>query len=216
MQKIFKNTQSIVITSVLTLIISFGLLSQLVQSVKSADRSSKKTNNSQIQNHITIRTTAESYKKPQAIVQNPTSHFSISIPQINLNQEIVANVDASNPEEYLDVLNRAIAHGKNTALPDETKSHKSGNVYLFAHKNGTFNGRDIGFFHNLDKLQKGEKAYINYNGTIYTYILREKYYKNQYDTQIFTGYSPTPTLTLQTCTQDSNTRLILIFDLELV
>lgn len=138
------------------------------------------------------------------------NNYSIDIPSISLKKNIVPNVDPANKSEYMEVLTHSVAHGKYTLLPDE--AIESGNIYLFAHRNGEYNGRDIGFFRNLDKIRSGQEAYIDFNGYRYVYKYRSSKVVSPKDTYVYTAYSSTPTLTLQTCESGYSKRLILVFD----
>ena len=111
----------------------------------------------------------------------------------------------------MSVLNHSVAHGKYTLLPNEAID--SGNVYLFAHRQGSYNGKDIGFFKKLNEVQPGEEAYIYFDGHTYIYKFRSSVIISPKDTYVYTAYSPTPTLTLQTCEDGYSKRLILTFDL---
>lgn len=137
--------------------------------------------------------------------------FILTIPSINLRKDVVRNVDPVSRDEYLDVINTKIAHGKYTKLPDE--AIYSGNVYLFAHRDGTFQGSDMGFFRNLDKLGSADTAMIEYEGKTYIYKFRRSYVVSKYDVGVYNGDTDSPTLTLQTCQNGNTDRLIVEFDL---
>lgn len=138
------------------------------------------------------------------------SEFILSIPAISLRKDVMRNIDPSNKDEYMAVLRNSIAHGKYTLLPDQAVDF--GNVYLFAHRQGTFDGKDIGFFRRLNEIRFGDEAYINFDGSTYIYKFRSSKIVSPKDTYVYTSYSPTPTLTLQTCEQGFSKRLILTFD----
>jgi len=137
--------------------------------------------------------------------------FRLSIAKISLKQTVQADVDPANQDVYSAVINEKVAHGLGTRLPDE--AILDGNVYLFAHRNGVYNGKKIGFFHRLDDLNQGDVAIIEYNGTTYEYKLREKFVITPQDTWVYTEQAETPTLTLQTCENGETQRLIVKFDL---
>lgn len=137
-------------------------------------------------------------------------NFEIRIPSIGLKKEIQENVDPRYPEDYLPVLDKFIAHGKFTLLPDEATDQ--GNVYLFAHRS-SFNNKSNGFFQNLDQVKHGDLAYILFEGKTYTYKFRESRIVSPYDTYVYTAYSPAPTLTLQTCNNGIQQRLMVWWDL---
>jgi sortase (surface protein transpeptidase) len=77
--------------------------------------------------------------------------FFVEIPKIDLKKAITPNVDPSNKDEYMDVIEESVAHGMYTALP----YIQNGNTYLFAHSkisenNGTPEG---GWFTRIDELE---------------------------------------------------------------
>lgn len=137
--------------------------------------------------------------------------FFLSIPSIGLNKQVKRNVDPADKRIYGDVIEKYIAHGKYTRLPKGAT--EDGNVYLFAHREGFIGGRDVGFFRRLDELGKGDRAIINFDGGTYTYKFRESFIVDPLDTYVYTGYSKSPTLTLQTCNNGEEERLIVRFDL---
>jgi len=96
------------------------------------------------------------------------TEFALVIPKINLNAEIFPEIDASNPEKYLPVLRKGVAHAKGSAYPDE----EEGNVFLFGHSTDTFYniGRYNAVFFLINKLQAGDEIDIFY---------RNKRYKNE-------------------------------------
>jgi len=139
------------------------------------------------------------------------NEFSLEISSIKVKQKVYPNVDPSNSKEYLNVLEKGIAHGKYTKLPNQAID--SGNVYLFAHNEGYANGKNIGFFHNLTKLKKGDEAIIRFKGNVYVYRFRSSKIVDPQDVSVYTGESANPTLTLQTCHNGQKERLIATFDL---
>jgi hypothetical protein len=81
-------------------------------------------------------TSANSIVNNNSDVSN--SEFLLEISSIKLKQKIYPNVDPINEKEYLGVLEKGIAHGKYTKLPNQAID--SGNVYLFAHNEGYAHG----------------------------------------------------------------------------
>ncbi len=69
----------------------------------------------------------KTFKFNQVEVLRPVDpDFSIVIPKIAANAKILANIDASNENIYLDALNKGVAHALGTAFPGE-----SGHIFLF-------------------------------------------------------------------------------------
>ncbi len=203
MEKVFKSSKLVVSMYIFTIVLSIGFVSRLVASVNYRYGDLDEFG---VSNQIVTRVKADNiFYSLNNINLNQNRDFRLIIPKIGLDHTVQMNVDASKTEEYLKVLEKHIAHAKNTPTPEETNRFKSGNVYLFAHR--------INFFKDLDKLKIGDVAYIKYRSKTYTYRLVLSQLVNEDQTDIFSGYSPTSTLTLQTCTNRNDTRLILKFDL---
>ncbi|MBN1331813.1 sortase [Candidatus Dojkabacteria bacterium] len=146
--------------------------------------------------------------KVQAAV--PIEEFVLIIPSIGLEEEVIENIDPVSPEIYMPVLNEHIAHGKYTRMPDGAV--EDGNVYLFAHREWQYQGRNSGFFAKIDQLSVGDMAIIKYNGQNYYYKFRSREVVDVKNVSVYTDVAPSPTLTLQTC-EGSQKRLIVSFDL---
>lgn len=122
--------------------------------------------------------------------------FGIVIPKINANSSVIDNVDPGNEKEYMEALQRGVAHAQGTALPGET-----GNIYLFAHSVGNIwevaNYNAV--FYLIKELEPGDKVELYYQGRKYVYTVFEKKIVDASDV----GYLYTQTnekmLTLQTC-----------------
>jgi len=157
------------------------------------------------------KTADVSEKSYRAETSEIVRDFAIEIPSIGVKRKVISNVDPANKDEYLGVLENYVAHGKYTLLPDEAVLN--GNVYLFAHREGVVNGKDVGFFKRLDELSKGDDLIVYYKGNVYLYSFRDSKVIEPWQTEVYTSYSATPTLTLQTCEDGQSKRLILFFDL---
>ena len=127
--------------------------------------------------------------------------FRISIPEINLDMPVQADVDPADPAVYLPVIQQEVAHGLYTMLPDQA-TH-DGNVYLFAHRDGS-----SGFFHRLNELGNGDLIKLRYQGKIYSYSVYQSFIINSSDVWVYTADAQKPTLTLQTCENGTLQRLI--------
>ena len=134
---------------------------------------------------------------PQKSLTPPNTDFSIVIPKIGAAAPIFANIDPSNPKNYLSALKKGVAHAAGTDLPGET-----GNVYLFAHSTdafwnvGTYNA----VFYLIGKLNPGDEIVIYYNGKAIKYQVYDKKVVGPDSSQYFGTILPgEKTLTLQTC-----------------
>lgn len=149
----------------------------------------------------------------QDVITQPAQaqFFQLEIPKIALQHNVIENVDPGNEDIYGPILLQNIAQGKYTRLPDEATI--DGNVYLFAHRTGVYQGQNVGFFNRLDELKAGDLAVIHYGTKTYTYKFKESFIITPKDTWVYTGAAVTPTLTLQTCEQGQEKRLMVKFDL---
>lgn len=102
------------------------------------------------------------------IILPKNAEFSVVIPKIGANSNIIENVDPSNEDEYLRALAQGVAHAKGTSFPG-----LGGTTYLFAHSAdnfwnvGTYNA----VFYLLNKLEHGDEINIFFQGTRYKYLV---------------------------------------------
>jgi sortase A len=123
--------------------------------------------------------------------------FSILIPKLGIDEQVVPNVDPNNPSDYLPVLQHAIAHAKGSVLPGD-----SGIVYLFAHS--ADNWWDIehynAVFYTLNNLSVGDEIVIFYQNRRYNYIVSQQIISDPQDVTLLTAeHSGPQKLVLQTC-----------------
>lgn len=147
-----------------------------------------------------ITDTSTNDKPVNTLPQTSLSEFSINVPAINLQKEITANVDPTDKDEYLSVIEETIAHGLYTALPNSP----GGNTYLFAHSKNSSNGEtpDGGWFTRIDELKTGDTITITYKGEKYLYAVVTSEIVDPEETDVYTPESPfgeRRSLTLQTC-----------------
>jgi LPXTG-site transpeptidase (sortase) family protein len=122
--------------------------------------------------------------------------FYVRIDAIDLFKPVVKNVDPRYKEEYVASWETGVSHGKFTALPDQI-----GNVYLFAHAVSSESQieKQHAWFSRIDELVEGDEIIIYYEGKKYTYLVSRIYTVEPTDTGVYTGVSPVPKVTLQTC-----------------
>ncbi len=147
-----------------------------------------------------VTDTSAQNKPVTSLPQTSMDEFSINIPKINLQKEITANVDPTDKDEYLQVIDKTVAHGLYTALPNSP----GGNTYLFAHSKNSSNGEtpDGGWFTRIDELNSGDKIIVTYKGERYVYTVTESEVVEPEQTDVYTPESPfgeKSSLTLQTC-----------------
>lgn len=142
---------------------------------------------------------------PQNIVIEPTANAVVSadprliIPKINVDVPVIYNV-GSDYNSQMDAMQKGVAH---FAIPGAS-SHPGevGNTVLSGHSsNDLFDQGDYKFiFAQLDKLEKGDTVYANYEGKRYTYVVTKKEVVKPTDVSKLVYQTSTPTLTLITCT----------------
>jgi len=122
--------------------------------------------------------------------------FYIRIDKISLFKPIVANVDPRYKDVYQESWETGVSHGKFTALPDQI-----GNVYLFAHAVSSTSQieSEKAWFSKIDELVENDMIIIYYQNKKYTYQVSKIYSVDPTATGVYTGVSPVPKATLQTC-----------------
>jgi len=124
------------------------------------------------------------------------SGFYINIPRVNLFKPVVKNVDPRYKEVYQESWKTGVSHGKFTALPDQI-----GNVYLYAHAVNDVSemSEQNAWFTRIDELTDSDELYIYYKNKKYTYQVSRIYTVSPSATGVYTGVSPVPKVTMQTC-----------------
>ena len=123
--------------------------------------------------------------------------FSILIPKIGANARVFPNIDPSNPNVFLPVLQNGVAHAAGTVFPGQ-----AGNIYLFAHSTDNFwdVGRYNAIFYLLKDLSQGDEVVVFYQNVRHNYVVTDSKIINpsevSYITKAGTGKE---LLILQTC-----------------
>lgn len=143
------------------------------------------------------------------IITPVDTEFGIVIPKISANSTIIANVDSSNYDQYIEALQHGVAHAQGTALPGD-----NGHIYLFAHSTdnilsvGTYNA----VFYLLYKLEPNDEVLLFYQGQKHRYKVTGKRVVNPNEVHYLTRSSAEEFLTLQTCWPPGTTlQRLLIF-----
>jgi len=175
--------------------------------VSRANKNNKQIKPETLDTHDTSDTIDTSSKPPgfmsilsgnqQQILTPIDPLFSILIPKLGIDEQIVANVDPNNPNDYLPVLQHAVAHAKGSVFPGDP-----GTVYLFAHS--TDNWWDVGrynaIFYTLSNLSLGDEIVIFFDNRRYDYVVTQQIISDPEDTTLLTGQHTGPSrLVLQTC-----------------
>lgn len=143
------------------------------------------------------------------VISPVSAQFGIVIPKIGANVPIFPNVDPSNPDIYLPILQKGVAHAMGTVFPGV-----SGNIYLFAHSTDSFwnVGRYNAVFYLLKELTNGDEIDIFFNGVRHVYRVVNQTVVDPSDVKWLTESVPYEQLTLQTCWPPGTTlKRLLVF-----
>ncbi len=147
--------------------------------------------------------------KEQILIPSDTT-FSITIPKIGASAKVYPNVDPENSSEFLQVLQKGIAHAKGSVFPGF-----AGNVYLFAHSTDNWwnVGRYNAVFYLLKNLSAGDQIIVFFENRRYDYVVSKTMIADAKDTtHIARPQTGEQQLVLQTCWPPGTTwkRLIVI------
>ncbi len=122
--------------------------------------------------------------------------FSIIIPKLGANENVVADVNTAHEDEYLAALKTGVAHAEGSKKPGE-----NGHVYLFAHSTNTFSNvsRYNAIFYLLYKLEEGDEINVYYKGVRHKYKVIGKKIVDPSEVEYLTKKTDKEFLTLQTC-----------------
>ncbi len=98
-------------------------------------------------------------------------NFFIYIPKIKAKAKVFANTPVNNPQRYLEVLHRGVAHAQGSGFPGGGKT-----IYLFAHSTNSpfYATRLNAVFMLLNYLQPGDLIILYFNGHRYHYQVVKK------------------------------------------
>lgn len=142
---------------------------------------------------------------PQNIIVDPNTSVKVGpeskliIPKINVEAPTVYGVDSGNVPEVENNLRTGVVHypiSNASSLPGQNGA----NVILGHSSNDVFDSGAFKFvFVQLNKLEKGDTFYINYQGTRYTYSVTSKEIIDPKDVGKVAGDPSKPTAILITC-----------------
>lgn len=142
---------------------------------------------------------------PQNIVVDPigdtevTKESRLIIPKINVDVPVMYDVGIDH-DSQMKAMENGVAH---FPIPG-ANSHPGelGNTVLAGHSsNDLFGGGDYKFiFARLDKMQKGDTLYANYNGVRYTYVVTKTEVVKPNEVNKLIYKTNVPVMTLITCT----------------
>ena len=147
--------------------------------------------------------------KEQILIPKDTD-FSILIPRLGTSTKVFPNVDPSNQNEFLPILQQGVAHAKGTVFPG-----MQGNIYFFAHSTDNFwdVGRYNAVFYLLKDLKPGDDIIVFFENQRHNYVVTESKIVDPQDvsfiTQAKTGKEQ---VILQTCWPPGTTwKRLLVF-----
>ena len=131
-----------------------------------------------------------------ASISPVNTDFSLIIPKIGINAGVIPAVNPAKPGEYLEALERGIAHASTSYFPNE-----EGTVYLFSHStNYDWFVRDLNaVFYLLKNLSEGDLIVLFYKGNRYTYRLSQKRVVGPNEVSYLVPQTGSKKLILQTC-----------------
>lgn len=143
---------------------------------------------------------------PQNVILDPTTDLKVGpeakliIPKINVDAPVVYDVPSLAEDVVQSKLKDGVVHYPipgASSVPGQT-----GNTVILGHSsNDVFDDGDYKFvFVQLDKLNKGDTFYLNYNGTRYTYSIIEKKIIDPTEVGELVINNGKPLATLVTCT----------------
>lgn len=134
-------------------------------------------------------------KKTEVLIPKDPN-FSVIIPKIGANANVIPNVNVIDEKDYMEKLRLGVAHADGTKFPGE-----NGNIFLFAHSTdyawnvSTYNA----IFYLLYKLEEGDEVDLFYKGKRYKYTVNGKKIINPTEVEYLTRETNEELLTLQTC-----------------
>ena len=162
-------------------------------------------NNDDVNDYIDATSIVNDITKDE--IQNETNNQSknknkqleytavLEIPKINLKRGVVDST------KNFSSINYAISVDSNSNYPDD-----NGNFILYAHSGNS----SIAFFHNINKLEKGDNIYVYYGGIKYYYKIIRKYNIEKTGKAKVIDLKDDKYITLITCNQQRNNYQIVI------
>jgi len=133
---------------------------------------------------------------PKEDIKPVNTDFSIVIPKIKVNANVVKNVDPFDSRIYQKALTEGVAHAKGSGLPGFP-----GNTFIFAHSaiNWYQASQYNSIFYLASKLEPGDEIFVYYKGSKYRYSVAEKKIVAASEINYLSNNLNTSSLTLMTC-----------------
>ena len=134
--------------------------------------------------------------KPMPTPDPATLPFSISIPKLELEAKVIANVDASNQSIYSQALKEGVAHGLGSAFPGQGKL-----VYIFGHSTDYAWNVSVwnALFYQIKDLEAGDSINLSLGTKTYAYTVIAKHIVTPTDISLIEQNQDNDLLILQTC-----------------
>jgi len=133
----------------------------------------------------------------EKIITPKSTEFALVIPKLGINEEVFANTSPINPDSFLPVLQRGVAHAQGSAFPG-----MNGTTYIFAHSTDNFwnVGRYNAVFYLLKEMEIGDEIVVFFRDKRYNYVVSEKKITDADDTSYLkSDVGKGEILVLQTC-----------------
>lgn len=165
---------------------------------------------SQQKMHYSVDPTLPGTETNVVNIKPASMDFGLVIEKINVNQAVATDIDPYDEAIYGPILTKiGVAQAKGTVKPGQP-----GLTYLFGHS--TINLWQIGAhqapFTLLNKLDRGDRVVMYYQGQRYDYFVADKQVVAPTDIEVMHQHPDKPTLILQTCDPpgENSKRLLVI------
>jgi len=124
------------------------------------------------------------------------SNYSVVIPKIGVNSQVLAQVDGEDEAIYLPALKQGLVQAQGSVFPGQ-----KGDNFIFGHSTDfSFNvSRFNALFYNLKELEVGDKVYVFYQGSPSSYQVSSKAIYAANDVSFLDANQIEERLILQTC-----------------
>jgi len=159
----------------------------------------KKTNSFKLKNWLNQR----------GIASIPNNNFSLIIPQININTQVIPSVDLADKNAIKEALKTGVAQAKGGAFPGQR-----GTTYIFGHSTDSFWNIKLynAIFYSLKDIKEGDEIIIIYKGNPFIYKVEKEKIVGADDFQYLINPLEKEKLVLITCWPPGTTwkRLLII------
>jgi len=155
----------------------------------------------QLKNNWPVFAGEKTEEKIAAMIPKPTPDYAdlafyIEIPSLELYEEVSANINANDPEEYEPALESGVAHALNSAFPGQEKL-----IYIFGHStNGLWNVEAYNaVFYQIKDLELGEEIILHLGDKRFVYRVTAQEVVASSEINFVNNLKDENLLLLQTC-----------------